>query len=246
MVKVKKDLTGQTFGRLTVLKQAEDYVNPKGRHYARWLCQCSCGSKPFSINGYSLTKRNGTKSCGCLIKETLSKNNKRYNTYDLVSQDYGIGYTSKGEEFWFDKEDYDLIRQYCWLYSKNGYLFAKEPNNDSYVYLHRIVMQVDDNKLKIDHRNHPPRNEHKFDNRKSNLKVVTNSENSMNSALSLNNTSGVTGVSYSERYHKWEAYITVNQKRKYLGRYLNKDDAINARKTAEIEYFKDNRYDLYN
>ena len=28
MVKVKKDLTGQKFGRLTVIRQVEDYVNP--------------------------------------------------------------------------------------------------------------------------------------------------------------------------------------------------------------------------
>lgn len=31
MVKVKEDLTGRIFGRLTVIKQAEDYVPPNGR-----------------------------------------------------------------------------------------------------------------------------------------------------------------------------------------------------------------------
>ena len=42
MVKVKEDLTGRVFGRLTVLCQDEDYVSPSGRHYPRWLCECSC------------------------------------------------------------------------------------------------------------------------------------------------------------------------------------------------------------
>lgn len=44
MVKVKKDLTGQKFGRLTVIEQAEDYIDSKGKHYAKWLCKCECGN----------------------------------------------------------------------------------------------------------------------------------------------------------------------------------------------------------
>lgn len=35
MVNVKDDLTGRQFGRLTVLSQAEDYIDSKGKHYAR-------------------------------------------------------------------------------------------------------------------------------------------------------------------------------------------------------------------
>ena len=37
MVKTKENLVGQKFGRLTVIKQADDYINPNGAHYARWL-----------------------------------------------------------------------------------------------------------------------------------------------------------------------------------------------------------------
>ena len=42
MVKVREDLTGKIFGRLTVLEQAEDYIRPDGRHEAQWLCECNC------------------------------------------------------------------------------------------------------------------------------------------------------------------------------------------------------------
>lgn len=42
------------------------------------------------------------------------------NTYDL-SGEYGIGYTTKGEEFWFDLEDYDKIKS---IYS--GHPLAKD------------------------------------------------------------------------------------------------------------------------
>ena len=48
MVKVREDLTGRTFGKLIVLHQVEDYITPKGKHYARWLCECSCAEKKSS------------------------------------------------------------------------------------------------------------------------------------------------------------------------------------------------------
>jgi hypothetical protein len=60
------DLTGQKFGRLLVLKRAEN--NKDGR--AMWLCRCECGNERI-ITGKSL--RNGhTRSCGCLNKDIIS------------------------------------------------------------------------------------------------------------------------------------------------------------------------------
>lgn len=53
------DLTGQRFGRLTVIEY--DHAEHDGAH---WLCKCDCGTEKV-IAGYLL--RNGaTKSCGCL------------------------------------------------------------------------------------------------------------------------------------------------------------------------------------
>jgi len=66
------DLTGQRFGRLTVIERAEDYVSPKGSHSVSWLCQCDCGCTK-KVTGNSLKRRN-TRSCGCLCKETSYKN----------------------------------------------------------------------------------------------------------------------------------------------------------------------------
>ena len=106
------DLTGRKFGRLTVIKRAEDYISPNGSKAPQWLCECECGNEIIVVGG-RLTKKNGTKSCGCLQKERASqvgKNNKKFNTYDL-SKEYGIGYTFKGEEFYFDLEDYDKIKK---------------------------------------------------------------------------------------------------------------------------------------
>lgn len=64
------DLTGQRFGRLTVLEMAEPYISPKGQVQTMYLCRCDCGSIK-TIRGYAL-KNGNTKSCGCLVPE-LSK-----------------------------------------------------------------------------------------------------------------------------------------------------------------------------
>ena len=73
------DLTGKTFGRLKVIKRADDYVSPNGNRTVRWLCECSCGkSQPIIVVGNKL-KNGWTKSCGCLREETISKIKKKYN-----------------------------------------------------------------------------------------------------------------------------------------------------------------------
>lgn len=73
-----------------------------------------------------------------------------------------------------------------------------------------------------------------IDNRIENLRSATQSENGQNTSLFKNNTSGVKGVSWSNANNKWEAYIMLHRKRKYLGRYDSLFDAVCARKTAEI------------
>ena len=61
-----KDLTGQRFGRLTVVKRAE---NVDGR--ATWTCLCDCG-KSAIVSAKNL-KNGSTNSCGCLKREVLIK-----------------------------------------------------------------------------------------------------------------------------------------------------------------------------
>lgn len=61
----KIDLTGQVFGRLTVLKEEI----PKKTKRVRWICQCECGTiKPIGSNELRSGK---TLSCGCLRNEKV-------------------------------------------------------------------------------------------------------------------------------------------------------------------------------
>ena len=61
------DLTGQKFGRLTVIKRVESLVQPSGQRKTRWLCKCDCGNE--KIIQSSQLKSGMTKSCGCLSRE---------------------------------------------------------------------------------------------------------------------------------------------------------------------------------
>lgn len=67
-----KDITGQKFGRLTVVKRAGTKDNR-----AMWLCRCECGNE-LIVEGHKLRSGN-TKSCGCyqrdIARETQTKHN---------------------------------------------------------------------------------------------------------------------------------------------------------------------------
>lgn len=76
-----QDLTGQTFGRLTVLRR--DFSKTDEVY---WICQCSCDKKTIvSVRAHSLkNKKSPTRSCGCLLEEA------RYNKIkDLSGQKFG-------------------------------------------------------------------------------------------------------------------------------------------------------------
>ena len=175
-----------------------------------------------------------TLSCGCLHSEISSKVNRRYNAYDL-SGEYGIGYTNTGKVFYFDLEDYDKIKDYCWTENGNGYI--RNIVND--IYLHRLIMEVDDD-CEIDHIHG---NDTRNDNRKSNLRIVTRSQNKMNVGIRENNHSGMTGVFWNDDIQRFEAYITQNNKRVNLGYYKTFEEAKAVRLKAQDEYFGEYSYE---
>lgn len=61
------DLTGQKFGRLTVIRKAHRKID----HHVAWVCQCVCGNKTETTTRNLQSGR--AKSCGCLRRENSSK-----------------------------------------------------------------------------------------------------------------------------------------------------------------------------
>ena len=91
-----KDLTGKTFGRLTVIKRV---LPQRVKQHTQYLCKCVCGKEKM-VYGTNLSM-GVSKSCGCLTKESTTLRNKRdgyfhnesfFQTIDTESKAYWLGF----------------------------------------------------------------------------------------------------------------------------------------------------------
>lgn len=217
------DLTGQKFNRLTVI----NYAGKNKQGNSLWECVCECGNKKTILS--TQLKRGETKSCGCFRKELITKWNKRCgsNIFDLTNE-YGIGYTSSGQIFYFDLEDYNKIKEYKWYSTPKQYIHS-HINRRKRLSMHRLIMNVEncDPKILVDHINRLT-----FDNRKSNLRICNTKQNSCNRKCSANKFLGVNFVN-----KKYESIINNDSKKIHLGIFETLEEALIVRLKAELKYF---------
>lgn len=149
-------------------------------------------------------------------------------------EDYAeiILYNNQGEEksrALIDLDDIDLIKEYRWCMTTEKYV-SSTINGVRDRRIHNLIMNPAEGFL-VDHINHNP-----LDNRKCNLRICTPENNARNLLLAKNNTSGFTGVELT-KYNTWRVSISVNKKTIHIGTYKTKEEAIEARKQAEIDYY---------
>ena len=216
------DLTNFRFGKLVAL----EVVGRSNGGTKIWKCQCDCGNmKEVLMNNLT---NGSTNSCGCLKSELVSEKNKKYNCYDL-SGSYGIGYTTRGDEFYFDLEDYVIIKDYCWSLDNHGYL--RSSKNKKKINMARLIMNTPENMV-VDHIDR-----NIVDNRKENLRNCSSMNNSWNTKRVGGKHSGFSGVYWNEKNKNYWSFITCNHKLHYLGSFKNIEDAKEARTQAEFKYF---------
>lgn len=97
------------------------------------------------------------------------------------------------------------------------------------VYLHRVIMDAPAGS-DVDHIDGNGLN-----NRRSNLRVASRSENLRNHGMRPNNTSGFKGVSWHNTSEKWQVHIRVDGKQKMLGLFADIQDAAAAYAKASKE-----------
>ncbi len=115
---------------------------------------------------------------------------------------------------------------------KDGYFMAWV--NKKLYLVHRLAwlyVTGEFPKQEIDHINGD-----RTDNRIKNLQDVSKTENQKNASIRIDNTSGMTGISFRKQTKKWRAYINHNSKIIYLGQFVKKEDAIKIRKEANKKY----------
>lgn len=99
---------------------------------------------------------------------------------------------------------------------------------------HHLVWFLEFNRFPINQLDHI--NHNRSDNRIDNLREVSNQENNQNCSRKITNKSGYTGISWDKVNNKWRSSIFYNGKSYNLGRYNLLEDAINARKLANIKF----------
>lgn len=130
----------------------------------------------------------------------------------------------------FDKEYKDILKCYNWQDNK-GYLSTT--NNNCHIRAYWFVIGQPINNLVVDHID-----QNTLNNRKSNLRVVTEGFNDQNKTRK--NKSGFTGVHWKNNRNKYEAYINYNKKSIYIGSFNNVIDAAQAYDKKAIELYGEN------
>ena len=127
-----------------------------------------------------------------------------------------------------DDEDYEFLSRFNWsAHYKGGKWYA-----DLSISMHRFILNLHKADGHVDHING-----NTLDNRRSNLRTVTRSQNQMNAKRREDNTSGYKGV--SRHNNKWMARISINGKRFFLGHFDTPIEAAKAYDTVAKEYCKE-------
>ncbi len=147
-----------------------------------------------------------------------------------------------------DDEDFDWLSKWWWQYhrkkkEKTGYARRTDRSGpkEKKVLMHIAIMKrhgLWKRGREVDHIDNCG-----CDNRKVNLRLATSGNQVENSGLRADSTSGVTGVCWDKSADKWKARISINGKRTHLGRYDDFDEAVEARRKAEIKHYGEYCYD---
>ena len=151
------------------------------------------------------------------------------NEYKINGEETVIYTNYKDEkiEFIIDTSDLELVSSIKgkWLALKHhsGNFYIRGPLNGKRILLHRFIMKPEKD-LVVDHINHNP-----LDNRKSNLRVLTNAENRQNlKGARIDNSTGIRGVKYDKKYDLWIASVRVNGEYIGLGGFKTQQEAEKA------------------
>ncbi len=162
--------------------------------------------------------------CGKILERTQRDKNE---IIDCKNYCEIVLYNNKSEEVArakIDKEDLKNAKKHKWHLDFYGYVISQI--NNKAIRLHQLVIGKKSSN-QIDHINH-----NKFDNRKQNLRHCTTSQNCMNRK-------NVKGYCWNKENKKWQVQICINYKNIHIGCFKNKQDAITARRQAELKYFKE-------
>lgn len=203
------NLTGQRFGKLTVIRQSPD----KLYNEIAYICKCACGNETIARKSHLI--QGLKKSCGCLRKKSptnvLNLEGKRFGKLTVIER---AGKTKNDNALWLCQCDCGNTAVAMGTSLRRGDTISCGCNKDKQIANAKKVIE----EKTIDGVQVP----------KLTQKVRSDSS------------TGHKGI-YKRKRGKREYYevsIGIKGKRKYVGSYKTLNEAINARKEAEKEYYE--------
>lgn len=210
----RRDLTGQTFGHYTVVRETEKTA--KGSR--SWLCTCKCGKEVIVLQN-NLTRRPDQmcKTCRYESRRTDDHYKSMRTVYEgMIGRCFSEAdperyayYGGRGitvRERWMEPNQQGFKNFFEDMAPRpEGFTLDRINSNDDYY--------------------------------KENCRWVSKSEQSYNRRKNTNNTSGRTGVYWIEERGLWEVQIGVDGNSLRIGLYGNFEEACKVREEAELKYY---------
>jgi hypothetical protein len=140
---------------------------------------------------------------------------------------------TQGRHAIVDDDVHEELSRFSWWFGNGGYAQRTEKRRGekrNVMMHHHVLPRLPE--FQIDHING-----NKLDNRRSNLRYATASENHINKGLIRSNTSGFTGVSWRANRGRWKAYFKKNGRQIYVGQFKTREEAARARDAAVRDAF---------
>lgn len=137
---------------------------------------------------------------------------------------------TRGEVALVDDEDYERVSKHSWYAYPSGADTYYAGSGGNVEAMHRFILDAPPDKV-VDHINR-----NGLDNRRDNLRVCTNAQNTQNRRINSNNKSGYKGVCWNKNMGQWQVDIGANGQRHYLGLFNDVVEAALVYDMAAIKY----------
>lgn len=173
--------------------------------------------------------------------DNIQRTNNDLNDYKINYEEQIVSfnvYNQKNiliEKFIIDLEDIEKVKYHKWRMN-HGHVVTGSPSKGTQRDVSHIVLDFDariSNKV-VDHIDGNP-----FNNRKNNLRIISQADNVKNQSLSTRNTSNFKGVSYDKERNRWASEIRFNHNRIHFTRRQDKREAVYQRLIAEQLLFSE-------
>jgi len=155
----------------------------------------------------------------------------RYDDYYVMQ----VQYKNIWYDFYIDLDDYERVSAIHWRVShkkRKVYAVSGSKAKKNVQYLHNFILNYTyQNNYEVDHLDG-----NSFNNRKSNLRVVSRLENIQNVSARIDSKIGIRGICYHKDWHSYTVDFSFNKNRFYFPHWKTLEEAVYCRKFAE-EYF---------